>query len=182
MKEFIMLAPKGGVGKSTLVECFRQYLGNAEVVDLDPQRTLSIALEMLGTPLSPPKKDYRLYDTPPYNDESLRPIMAKVDHIIIPSKLGYPDLIALRTIYDSLIATKTIDKAILVFNEVRKPLTTEEKKIIECYSANYKNLRQAKTLLSRLDGFLRVFRTPLKGKSLEQIKALVNEILNLQCK
>ena len=178
MKEILIIAMKRGAGKSTIGESIRQYLRNVELVDLDPQKTLSIALDMVGIPLTPPKVEYRLYDTPPYNDEALRAIMQKVDHIIVPTKLGYPDLIAFRTVYESLLATKTIDKSILVFNEVRKPLTKEAQAIMQCYKTNYPAIKFAKTLLSRLEGFRQVFRKALYGKALSQTKDLVNEILN----
>ena len=176
-KQILITATKGGTGKTTFTECLRQILDKTQVIDLDHQKTLTFALEMAGHTMTVEKPQYIIYDTPPYNSENLRALMDEVDHIIIPTKLGYPDMIATKTIYDGLISAKALQKAILVFNEVRKPLTLEEKEIIKCYQNNYPKLRFANMLVSKLENFRKVFRTPLTGQALEQIKSLVDEFL-----
>ena len=176
MKEILILAVKGGVGKTTLTEAIRQCLAPVEIVDLDPQRSLSTALEMASVPLVPPQSKYRLYDSPPYNDGSLDQILTKVDHILIPARLGYPDLLAFRTVYERLLAAKAIHKALIVFNEVRKPLPIEAKEVLRLFRKNYPNVKIAKSFISRLEAFRKLFRFPIDGKAAAQISSLLAEI------
>ena len=178
MKTIAFISSKGGTGKTTLVESFRQYLNNAAIVDMDHQKTLTFALKAAQRDIKIENPDFVLYDTPPYNSESLRALMQEVDHIVIPTKIGYPDLLAFHAIYESLLKTKTIDKALLVFNDVRKPLTDEAQEIIKCFSQNYPQINIAKNMMSRLSSFSCVFRDQLAGKAFEQIKLLEKEILN----
>jgi len=180
MFKILVVASKGGTGKSMLTASLRDALKDAQVVDLDPQKTLTISASEGGRPkpIDPAKatSKFIIYDTPPYHDESIRSMMKSFDAIIIPMKSGISDLIALKSIYDDLIDTKTIQKSLLVFNEVRKPINNTHKEIVELFKESYPGLRIAKTQLSTLLGFNRVLAEPLNGKALQQIQDLVAEI------
>jgi len=176
MKEILIFSSKGGVGKTTLVEAIRQCLSPAEVVDLDPQGSLSIALQMASIPLAPSNSKYRLYDSAPYNDGALDQIMLKVDHIFVPERLGYPDLLAFRTVYERLLAAKATRKALIVFNEVRKPLPIEAREVLRLFRKNYPNVKIASSFISRLEAFRKLFRFPIDGKAAAQITSLLAEI------
>ncbi len=181
MIKILIRSSKGGTGKSTLTEAIRQVL-EADVIDMDHQKTLTMASQLTNsyTPISSENEatgKYLIYDTPPYNDEGLISLMENMDLIIIPSKIGYPDLLALHPTYEAVKKVKKIKNTILLFNDVRKPLTNEKKEIIDCFKETFPELKIAKTQLSRLDGFASIFRKPLEGKALEQTKFLLKEIL-----
>ena len=79
--------------------------------------------------------------------------MENMDIVIIPSKIGYPDLLALYPTYDAVQKVNKLKSTILLFNDVRKPITNEKKEIIDCFKETFPELKIAKTQLSRLDGF-----------------------------
>ncbi len=47
-------------------------------------------------------KNIVIHDTPPYNTGNLKSLIQEVDLILIPCKLMYPDLLALRALSDEL--------------------------------------------------------------------------------
>ena len=174
------LAPKGGVGKSTIAECLRQAFGDAQVVDLDHQQTLTILATLNDKPLPIKAEEatakYIIYDTPPYNDIEIRNLMRILDRIIIPIKGGPPDLAAFPSVYESLKKTGSFDKTLVVFNEVRKPLTNVHKKVVEIFSKNFPKVKIAKTHLSNLNDFKTALFGELEGEGLSQIQSLVREL------
>lgn len=176
MKQLLILATKGGVGKTTLVEALRQALKKVEIIDLDHQKTITSALEMAGVALKNPGAVYKIIDTPPYNDQAMSRLIAESHHILIPIKLGYQDIIALRAVYKRLKSAKAFAKTCVVINEVRQPLSNESKEVIECLRDNYPAMRIANTMLSKLDDFVRMFRQPLANKGLQQITTLIDEL------
>jgi len=177
MKEILIWSPKGGDGKTTICYSMIQFLGTTcDAVDLDPQHSLSTALNVAGIQMSQPNAKYRIYDTAPFNDASLDQIIPNVDHILLPAKLGYPDLVSFRTAYERLLKANVAHKALLVFNDVRKPLTQEAKEVLRLFRKNYPKIKVADTFISRLEAFRRVFRFPLEGKAAMQISSLLAEI------
>ena len=181
MKKILIRSSKGGTGKSTLTESIRQVL-EADVIDMDHQKTITMASQLTNsyTPLdneNEAKGKYLIYDTPPYNDEGILSLIENMDIIIIPSKIGYPDLLALHPTYEGVKKANKINNAILLFNDVRKPLTNEKKEIIDCFKETFPELKIAQTQISRLDSFASVFRKPLEDKALEQIQSFLKEII-----
>ncbi len=179
MIKILVISSKGGTGKSMLSAALRDALGDAQIVDLDPQRTLTISAQESGRPLpidpSQASARYLIYDTPPYHDDSIKVQIKSFDQIVIPVKSGLSDLIALKGIYDDIEDAKMFDKAILVFNEVRKPINNTHKEIVNLFKHSYPLIKIANTQLSSLLGFNRVLAEPLSGKSLEQIKEFIKE-------
>ena len=177
MTEILIINPKGGAGKSTVALAFGRYLQPTKFVDMDPQATLSNALELANIPLCPPGARYTIYDSPPYNDVGLDRILKEADHIIVPARLGYSDVLSLRMLYERLLKTQTIDKAMLVYNAVRKPLTLEAKEVMSCFASNYPNIKIANTMISLLDTYRKLYRfKPLEEKASKQITSLLAEI------
>ncbi len=68
-----------------------------------------------------------------------------------------------------------LDKTILVFNEVRKPINNTHKEIVDLFKHSYPLIKIGNTQLSSLLGFNRVLAEPLSGKSLDQIKNFIKE-------
>ena len=184
MYKILVIASKGGTGKSMITASLRDALGDAQIVDLDPQRTISISAEESGRPLPIDPKQasakYLIYDTPPYHDESIKSQLKSFDQIVIPVKSGLSDLIALKAIYDDVVDAKMTKKTMLVFNEVRKPINNTHKEIVELFKHSYPLLRVANTQLSTLLAFNRVLAEPLNGKALIQIKSLIKEFYFMQ--
>lgn len=180
MPSIAIIAPKGGVGKSTITECLRQVYEDAQIIDMDHQQTLTVLATINKKPLPVQEKDakakYILYDTPPYNDEEIRGLIKIVDKVVIPIKGGPPDLAAFPTIYQSLEETNAFGKTLVVFNEVRKPITNVHKNLKKIFYRNFPKVKIAKTNLSNLNDFKSALFSKLEGEGLKQIKDLVKEI------
>lgn len=133
MPEIITLShQKGGVGKSTLTfnlaQEFKNHLKTA-VVDLDPQGTLS--------QLKPLIKDFDVIneidikdikklpyeivfiDTPPYLSDHLPGLFKVSDLIIVPTKAGIADLMAIRSTIKIIKEAEKSDKALIVLNMIK---------------------------------------------------------------
>ena len=101
-------------------------------------------------------------------------------------KAGYPDLASATGVYKDLKARKAFYKAIILINEVRKPVDVTHREIRELINKNYPRVRLAKTELSNLKGFKNIFVTPKnkqqekeKTKAMSQIEVFLKEI-NIQ--
>jgi chromosome partitioning protein len=106
---------KGGVGKSTLaLNLAYAFSANVEtaVVDLDPQGTIARLKPIIGEegpavlergdqPISMlvHNETYKVIfvDTPPYNNAELPELLAISDIVIVPTKAGYPDVMAIES-------------------------------------------------------------------------------------
>ena len=98
------------------------------------------------------------------------------DLILIPCKVKYPDLVSVRSIAEILRRLKITKKAWIVFNDIRKPHNKTYKEIKALFDQNYQDLKKAKSELTCLVGFTRVFTDPLKGQALSEIKSLIKEL------
>ena len=180
MPSIAVIAPKGGVGKSTIAECLRQVYKDAQIVDMDHQQTLTILATINQKPL-PVKENlvtarYIIYDTPPYNDEQIRGLIRHVDKVIVPIKGGPPDLAAFPSIYESLKQTQSYEKTLVVCNEVRKPITNMHKQLMDVFNKNFPKVKVAQTYLSNLNQFKKALLATLAGEALRQIEDLKKEI------
>ena len=148
MKIITVAHQKGGVGKTTLAlnlaACFKEGL-SVGLLDTDVQGSLKGLADMLdGLELIPynndpkslrsiAKKDLLLVDTPPYLMAQLPDIFAVSDFVLVPSKVGFLDVMAIRaTIHLIKDAQKTHPnlKAAIVLNMV-KPRTNVNDEIRE---------------------------------------------------
>lgn len=143
--QILIANTKGGCGKSTLVSSLADVL-DADIIDHDNQGTVRISASFTGRnkPVSYEEITKKiLHDTPPYNTGSLKSLVQEVDLILIPCKLMYPDLLALRALSDELKRVNMVQKGMIVFNEVRKPHNNTYKEVKELYVSNYPELKKA---------------------------------------
>ncbi len=168
---------KGGVGKSTLVLALANVI-NADIIDHDNQGTIRTTSAFTGrhVPVEQATKKVVLHDTPPYNSEALKSLYASADVVVIPCKVKYPDLVATKGVVDLLRELGQTSKAVIVFNDVRKPHNKAYKEIKQLFLDNYADIRKATTELSSLVAFTRIFTDKLSGQALQEVKALAKEL------
>lgn len=178
--KIVVANSKGGSGKSTLVLALADLLPSAQVIDLDPQGTITVgaAYTKRHAPVSEEEVtgEYIIYDTPPYHGEELRSYFDMADLVLIPVKVSYPDLLAAKAVIDDLRAVKMIDKGVIVFNEVRKPHNNTYLEVRGLFYSNYKDIRKSGTELSNLVGFNRILSEPIHGQAKAEILSLVKEL------
>ncbi len=178
--KIIVANSKGGCGKSTLVLSLSDVLVDVQIVDADPQGTLTTSSKFTNrhTPIdeSDAKAKYIIYDTPPYHSEEYKSFFCSADLVIIPSKLGYADLLAAKTVIDDLRSLRMQQKGVLVFNEVRKPHSRTYSEVKRLFLNNYQDVKKAKTELSNLLGYRRILSEPITGKAKEEMVALIKEL------
>ncbi|QES91054.1 ParA family protein [Rhizosphaericola mali] len=134
MPKIITLAhQKGGVGKSTIVlnlaNCFKDNVRVA-VVDIDPQGTaLQLKDRIDNVEIIPYDKKLKLLpydvvfvDTPPYLSDLLPEVFSVSDLVIIPTKAGIADLLAIRSTIALVKKAQEKNKALkagVLFNMVK---------------------------------------------------------------
>lgn len=182
---------KGGVGKSTLTYNLAVNLKDKAkvcIVDMDVQGSLSDFKNFSPVPVLSPDKlpelknsdiDFVFIDTPPYLSNKLPELCKLADAIIIPTKAGVFDVLAIRSTIEIVKQSGSEKKAIIVFNMI-KPNTSLTEEIKS--QLNEHNITVAKTMVSDLVAFSRsALHNGVEDnkKALSQIEALTNEILIL---
>ena len=182
---------KGGVGKSTLTYNLAINLKDKAkvcIVDMDVQGSLSDFKNFSPVPVLPPNKlselknsdiDFVFIDTPPYLSNKLPELCSLANVIIIPTKAGVFDVLAIRSTIEIVKQSKAEKKTLIVFNMI-KPNTslTEE---IKTQLSEY-DIKVAQTMISDLVVFSRsALHNGVEDnkKALSQIEALTNEILTV---
>ena len=189
-KIILVTHQKGGVGKSTLTFNMASILKNdvkTAIIDFDLQGSLYKSRANSEIPIF--NKDeikniknldfgFVFIDTPPYLTEELPNLCKLADAILIPTKTGIYDLLAIEDTINIIKQVGKEDKTLIVFNIVKPntTLTTEMQEAIENY-----NITVAETKISDLVAFTR--STMNKGvgdskKAQQQIEALTREILS----
>lgn len=190
-KIILITHQKGGVGKSTLA--FNLAINIKEVaktciIDLDFQGSLNNIRELSQVPIFTEDKlneviksdyDFIFIDTPPYLSDKLSELCNLVDVIIIPSKAGFLDILAIGSTINLVEKSGNKHKAMIVFNMIKPntSLTEEVKQQIEEY-----NIRVSKTMISDLVAFTRsvlVNGVTDNINAQKQIDNLTKEILTL---
>ena len=155
---------KGGVGKSTLTFNLAANLReNAKVciIDMDMQGSLFNIRELSEVPIFSAndldkilKEDYDFVfiDTPPYLSSNLTELCKISDLIIIPTKAGILDLLAIKSTIQIVKDSGVEDRAVIVFNMVKPNtnLTDEIKNQLKEY-----NVRVSRKMISDLVSFSR---------------------------
>src|SRR5690606_12658838 len=128
---------KGGVGKSTLTFNLAQNIAKdskVAVLDLDLQGSLSQLSELVTDfdiiPYNQniraiPELDYDFIfiDTPPYLSNHLTELIQLADLIIIPTKAGILDLLAIKSTLDLIGREGKSENALVVFNMIKANTT-----------------------------------------------------------
>lgn len=196
MKVITIAHQKGGVGKTTLAinlaYCFAEG-AKVAIVDADLQGSVSDLSEFLsgievasldsliGGQLS--GFDLVIVDTPPYLSSRLAELFGLSDFVLIPTKAGILDAMAIKATIALLgesIAAKPSLKAGIVLNMVmsRTTLNEEVKEILSGYSVPL--------LESTIGQRVSYTRSPMTNsvfggedqRAKEEVEALADEILN----
>ncbi len=150
MPKIITIAhQKGGVGKSTLAINLAHYFGRnvrTALTDTDPQgSTMQLQGMAQGIDIVPYnkdtfEKDYDVIfvDTPPYLMNNMKPIFMQSDLVIIPTKAGVPDIMAIRATVELVKEAQNEKKdlkAVIVLNMVkpRANITEQAKEQLKEY-------------------------------------------------
>ena len=192
MSKIILIThQKGGVGKSTITYNLASNIReNAKVciIDMDFQGSLINISELSEVPIFTAdmlnekiKSDYDFIfiDTPPYLNEKIIDLCNISDVIIIPTKAGVLDLLAIKSTIDIVKQAKSENKAIIVFNMIKPNTTLTEE--IKSQLQDY-NIKVSKNMLSDLVSFSRsVLVNGVEGNNnaQKQIDNLTKEILML---
>jgi chromosome partitioning protein len=189
---------KGGVGKSILCLNIALALSNdlkVAIADLDPQGSLTDISDLFPsvTFVPTPQKlrelkslpyDLICVDTPPYLSDRLHELFTLSDVVIIPTKAGVFDALAIRRTVEMLKRAQTESphlKAGVVLNMVKlgSTMTEEAEQILSSYGLPI--------LTTQITDRVAFARSPLTGgvfgggdaKAKQQIFNLCNEIINL---
>lgn len=123
--------------------------------------------------------DFIFIDTPPYLNEKIIDLCNISDVIIIPTKAGVLDLLAIKSTIDIVKQAKSENKAIIVFNMIKPNTTLTEE--IKSQLQDY-NIKVSKNMLSDLVSFSRsvlVNGVEENNNAQKQIDNLTKEILML---
>lgn len=194
MKIISVIHQKGGVGKSTLtfnIACNLKDSANVEIVDMDYQGSLLKIRGISEVPIHTADKldelikkdlDFLFIDTPPYLSENLPKLIKMSDAIIIPTKAGFFDFLAIESTIDLIKQTGGEDKSMIVFNMV-KPNTTLTSEIREKLTEY--EIKVADTKVSDLVAITRsglVNGVEDSENAQNQINELTEEIINFSFK
>ncbi|MCO4304987.1 ParA family protein [Riemerella anatipestifer] len=190
-KIILITHQKGGVGKSTLAFNLATNINDVAktcIVDLDYQGSLNNIRELSNVPIFTEDKlneliqsdfDFIFIDTPPYLSEKLPELCNLADVIVIPSKAGFLDILAISSTINIVEQSGNKEKAIIVFNMVKSntSLTDEVKQQLSEY-----NIRVSKMMISDLVAFTRsvlVNGVSENPNAQKQIDNLTKEILTI---
>jgi chromosome partitioning protein len=190
-KIILITHQKGGVGKSTLTFNLAQNISSSSkvaVLDFDLQGSLSQLKELvtdfeiipyLGTleSISALEYDFIFVDTPPYLSNHLPKLISLADLIIVPTKAGILDLLAIKSTLSIIEQERRMKDTLVVFNMI-KPNTTLTLDIL--IGLEEYNVKIANTHIGDLVSFTR--SVLLKGVTSDknaqrQIDHLTKEIL-----
>jgi chromosome partitioning protein len=190
-KIILITHQKGGVGKSTLTFNIAVNLRESAkvcIIDMDAQGSLMNVKELSEIPIysnaelkEVVQKDYDFIfiDTPPYLTDKLSELCNLADVIVIPTKAGVLDLLAIKSTIDIIEQSGNSKKALIVFNMVKPKttLTDEIKDQLKDYE-----IKISKNMISDLVSFSRsvlVNGVEDHHKAQKQIDNLTKEIINL---
>lgn len=193
-KIILVTHQKGGVGKSTLTFNLAVNIKDVSkvcIVDLDYQGSLNNISELSEVPIFTEEKlnevlksdyDFIFIDTPPYLSEKLPELCNLADVIVVPSKVGFLDVLAIASTIKIIEQSNNKDKTIVVLNMVKPSTTLTDDILKELYSYD---IKIAQTMISDLVAFTRsILINGVKetANAQKQIDSLTKEILTLMTK
>lgn len=190
-KTILFAHQKGGVGKSTIALNLAISLckhSKVAIVDLDHQGSLlQLKSKFEQFDISNNKNllkrnkeyDFIIIDTSPYLSHNLPDLFRLADLIVIPTKAGILDVLAITSTIDLIKQEKMQSKALIVFNMVKPntTLTGDILKTLEPFDINV-----AKNKLSDLVAFTRsviLNGVSYNANAQSQLDNLTKEILTL---
>jgi len=190
-KIILITHQKGGVGKSTLCFNLAQNISRSAkvaVIDFDLQGSLSQLSEMVvdfdiisyeenKIDITKLEYDFIFLDTPPYLSNYLDELIKLSDLIIVPTKAGILDLLAVKNTIELIEESDCKDKILIVFNMIKANTTLTLDILIEMEEYN---VNIAKTHVSDLVAFTRsvVMQGVVQDKNAQkQIDNLSREVL-----
>lgn len=191
-KIILITHQKGGVGKSTItynLACNIREKAKVCIIDMDFQGSLINISELSEVPIFTADKlnetiksedyDFIFIDTPPYLNEKIIDLCNISDVIIIPTKAGILDLLAIKSTIDIVKQAKSEKKTLIVFNMIKPNTTLTEE--IKSQLQEY-NIKVSKNMLSDLVSFSRsvlINGVEENQNAQKQIDNLTKEILTL---
>ena len=193
-KIILITHQKGGVGKSTLVFNLAINFSQASkvaIVDLDPQGSLA-QLESIVTDIDiysnaineksirDLEADFIFVDTPPYLTNHLSWLVSLSDLVIIPTKAGILDLMAIQATVSIMNDNNALDKCIIVLNMIKPNTTLTLDILVELEKLQH--IKIAKNYISDLVVYTRSILNQgvdENKKATIQINMLSEEILKL---
>ena len=190
-KIILITHQKGGVGKSTLAFNLAVNIRESAkvcLVDLDEQGSLLNIKKASEVPIYEASKlkellksdyDFIFIDTPPYLTNQLKELCDLANVIIIPTKAGILDLLAIKSTIEIIEESNNGNKALIVFNMVRPNTTLTDE--IKSHLGDY-DIKISKNMISDLVAFSRsilVNGVEENNKAQKQIDNLTKEVLTL---
>ncbi|MGV0997657.1 AAA family ATPase [Empedobacter falsenii] len=190
-KVILVTHQKGGVGKSTLAFNLAANIRESAkvcLVDLDEQGSLLNIKKASEVPIYEASKlgellksdyDFIFIDTPPYLTNQLKELCDLANVIIIPTKAGILDLLAIKSTIEIVEESNNGNKALIVFTMVKPNTTLTEE--IKSHLGDY-DIKVSKNMISDLVAFSRsilVNGVEENNKAQKQIDNLTKEVLTL---
>ena len=190
-KIILITHQKGGVGKSTLAFNLAVNIRESAkvcLVDLDEQGSLLNIKKASEVPIYEASKlkellksdyDFIFIDTPPYLTNQLKELCDLANVIIIPTKAGILDLLAIKSTIEIIEESNNGNKALIVFNMVKTYTTLTDD--IKSHLGDY-DIKISKNMISDLVAFSRsilVNGVEENNKAQKQIDNLTKEVLTL---
>jgi len=138
MSKIILIThQKGGVGKSTLTFNLAQNItknAKVAVIDFDLQGSLSQLKQLVSdfdilsfkgeiNSITNLDYDFIFIDTPPYLSNYLPKLIELADLIIVPTKAGILDLLAIKSTLEIIEQGNKLQQALVVFNMIKANTT-----------------------------------------------------------
>lgn len=197
MNKIITIAhQKGGVGKSTLALNLSYRFSKdvkTALTDVDPQGTImnlqSIVEDFDIINFQTMKKlrgseyDVVFIDSPPYIIETIQPIFEESDFVLVPTKVGVPDIMAISTTIDLIKRAQKKNKdlkAAIVLNMLKPNVKIKEQAIEQLEKYELPILSSIHDRISYGSSFLNggvIGSNDQQAKN--EIEILSKEILNL---
>ncbi len=190
-KIILVTHQKGGVGKSTLTFNLAQNIANnakVAVVDFDLQGSLIQIKELVKNfeiisftgkikDITTLDYDFIFIDTPPYLSNQLPKLIGLAHLIIVPTKAGILDLLAIKSTIEILQEENKLSQTMVIFNMVKANTTLTLDILI---GIKEYNAPIAKTHISDLVAFTRsvlVGGVSIDKNAQNQLDALTKEVL-----
>ena len=188
-KIILITHQKGGVGKSTLTFNLAQNLSEhskVAILDIDAQGSLSQLAKIVDSfeittdeniLTTNDHLDFIFVDTPPYLSSKLKELIKIADLLLVPTKAGILDLLAIDNTISLIKDELKQNKTMIILNMI-KANTTITEDILKNLDSH--KIKVAKTMISDLVAFT---RSPLlKGvvndrNAQKQIDNLTKEVL-----